>query len=139
MRTVLVFLMVLSLGATGCGEKKTAGEPPITLGLGPGESAAYETTDSTSSADVTSTTAASDLPPTTPVSPEPALTVTTPSSTEATAAIPRMYTVRRGDTLIGLARRFYNDQNRWKDIWNANRSVIADPNRIMPGWEIRLP
>ena len=51
------------------------------------------------------------------------------------------WTVRRGDTLMGIARRadVYNDANRWRDIYNANRGQISNPNRIYPGQVLIIP
>jgi len=134
--------LVACLALAGCDEeKKTAGDPPIRLGLAPGEAAPYEPAPPTPPAPAAPTdTAAAPAAGEEPVATEAstASTVTTPSGTETTA-VERMYTIRKGDTLIGLARRYYNDQSKWKDIWNANRDTIANPNVIKPGLEIRLP
>lgn len=51
----------------------------------------------------------------------------------------RTYTVRKGDTLYSLARRFYNDERRWRDIWQANRDKLPDPNRLAVGMTLVLP
>ena len=40
------------------------------------------------------------------------------------------HTVTKGDTLYALARHYYSNQRRWKDIYDANRGSISDPNRI---------
>ena len=44
-----------------------------------------------------------------------------------------------GDTLSGIAAEFYGDENRWPIIATANRDVVADPDLIFPGQELRLP
>ncbi|MFQ5654672.1 MAG: LysM peptidoglycan-binding domain-containing protein [Planctomycetota bacterium] len=49
------------------------------------------------------------------------------------------YVVRRGDTLYGIARRFYGDGREWKRIYEANRSLIARPERIQVGMILILP
>ena len=54
-------------------------------------------------------------------------------------ATSRYHTVVKGDTLYGLARRYYSDQRRWKDLYEANRSEINDPNRIRVGQRLVIP
>ncbi len=51
----------------------------------------------------------------------------------------RTYVVRKGDTLFSLARRFYNDERRWRDIWQANRDKLPDPNRLAVGMTLIIP
>lgn len=52
----------------------------------------------------------------------------------------RSYTVQKKDTLFSIARAQYNDQSRWKDIYEANRSELGgDPNRIRVGQRLTLP
>lgn len=43
----------------------------------------------------------------------------------------------RGDTLIGLGRRFLVDPKRWPEVQRAND--IRNPNRIPVGSEVRIP
>jgi nucleoid-associated protein YgaU len=47
------------------------------------------------------------------------------------------YTVRRGDTLSGIAQRELGDSKRWREIAKLNN--IRDPRSIDPGDELRLP
>lgn len=49
------------------------------------------------------------------------------------------HVVAKGDTLYGLARKYYNDQRRWKDIQQANSDRISDPNVIFVGQELVIP
>lgn len=51
----------------------------------------------------------------------------------------RYHTVVKGDTLYGLARAYYGDQRRWKDVYEANRAVISDPNKIRIGQRLLIP
>ncbi len=49
------------------------------------------------------------------------------------------YTVEGGDTLSGIARRFYGDGNLFHRIFEANRNQVHDPNLIFPGQVLRIP
>lgn len=49
------------------------------------------------------------------------------------------YTVQRGDTLYSIARRQYGDQARWRDIYNANRDQISNPNQLAVGMMLVMP
>ncbi len=51
----------------------------------------------------------------------------------------RFHTVVKRDTLFGLARMYYGDQRRWKDIYEANRSVLRDPDMIRIGQRLAIP
>lgn len=46
------------------------------------------------------------------------------------------YTVRPGDWLAKIARRFHTD---WQVIYNLNRDRIKDPDLIYPGQVLRMP
>jgi nucleoid-associated protein YgaU len=63
----------------------------------------------------------------------------TPQSTPATAAQPKMYTIKSGDSLSKIAKQFYGDANQWSKIHKANLDKIKDPNLIHPGQEIVIP
>ena len=56
---------------------------------------------------------------------------------EAPAAV--FYTVKKGDTLSKIAKTHYGSANAWKQIFEANRDTIDDPDRIFPGQVIKLP
>jgi nucleoid-associated protein YgaU len=49
------------------------------------------------------------------------------------------YHIQDGDTLPELARRFYGDPGKWRIIFEANRSLIQDPDLLPIGTEIVLP
>jgi nucleoid-associated protein YgaU len=46
---------------------------------------------------------------------------------------PKLYKVRRGDTLSKIAEQQLGDANRWPEIFRLNRDIISDPDRITPG------
>ena len=49
------------------------------------------------------------------------------------------YLVKAGDNLTKIARRFYNDDSRWEDIYNANKDQIPDRSTIRPGLLLKIP
>jgi len=51
----------------------------------------------------------------------------------------RTYRVRSGDTLSGIAKRFYGNPARWTWIYAANRSKIHNPNSIYVGEKLTIP
>jgi nucleoid-associated protein YgaU len=54
---------------------------------------------------------------------------------------PRTHTVRKGDTLWDIARKYYgpNAGPSWPRIFDANRSKIKDPHWIYPGQVFVIP
>jgi len=58
----------------------------------------------------------------------------------ASSAGSRTHTVARKETLFSIARTYYNDQSKWRTIYEANRSQIGDdPNRIRVGQQLVIP
>ena len=51
----------------------------------------------------------------------------------------RMYTVRSGDTLSGIAQRFYGHPSDWAYLYKINKSTIKDPNLIFAGEQVAVP
>ena len=51
----------------------------------------------------------------------------------------RTYVVVSGDSLSKIAKREYGDAQKWPKIYEANRSIIKDPDLIYPGQELRIP
>jgi nucleoid-associated protein YgaU len=47
--------------------------------------------------------------------------------------LPKLYKVRRGDTLSKIAEQQLGNADRWREIFTLNRDVISDPDRITPG------
>ncbi len=54
-------------------------------------------------------------------------------------AASRVYVVRRGDTLRGLAARAYGDESLWRLIYDANRDRVANPASLLIGTRLRIP
>ncbi len=49
------------------------------------------------------------------------------------------YTVEKGDSLSKIAKRVYGKASLWREIYEANKDNIKDPDLIYPGQVIRLP
>jgi len=51
----------------------------------------------------------------------------------------QFYTVESGDTLGAIAKRFYGNAGKYMVIFEANRPMLEDPNKIYPGQVLRIP
>jgi hypothetical protein len=51
----------------------------------------------------------------------------------------RRLSVRRGDTLAGIAAREYGDPALWREIADRNPRAVANPRRLRPGDVLILP
>jgi polar amino acid transport system substrate-binding protein len=49
------------------------------------------------------------------------------------------YTIRGGDTLSSIAKKFYNNAYKWPYIYKANKNIIRDQNTIHVGWLLTIP
>ncbi len=49
------------------------------------------------------------------------------------------YTVKSGDSLSRIAKRELGSYNRWKEIYDANRDKIKDPNVLTVGVQLVIP
>lgn len=49
------------------------------------------------------------------------------------------YLIRSGDTLGTISRDTYGNMSFWKNIWDNNRPMIKDPNRIFAGFTLYTP
>jgi nucleoid-associated protein YgaU len=47
--------------------------------------------------------------------------------------------VKKGETLWKIAEQYYGDGNLYPKIFDANRDVLKDPNRINIGQKLRIP
>jgi LysM repeat protein len=51
----------------------------------------------------------------------------------------RTYTVQPGDTLFGIALRYYGHGRYWHGLYKVNQGQISDPNLIYVGQVLRVP
>lgn len=49
------------------------------------------------------------------------------------------YTVKSGDSLSKIAKKYYGNAMKYPTIFEANREVIKDPDLIYPGQVLRIP
>jgi len=49
------------------------------------------------------------------------------------------YTVKSGDTLSKIAQHAYGAANRYSVIFEANKPMLTDPDKIYPGQVLRIP
>ena len=50
-----------------------------------------------------------------------------------------IYEIVSGDTLGGIAKKFYGKAGLYTRIHEANKELIPDPNKIYPGQKIQIP
>lgn len=51
----------------------------------------------------------------------------------------RFYTVVRGDSLSKIAKEFYGNAMKYPVIFEANKPMLSDPDKIYPGQMLRIP
>jgi LysM repeat protein len=51
----------------------------------------------------------------------------------------RRYVITKGDTLYQISVKVYGSGNRWRDIFDANRSILGSPNDLKVGTELVIP
>jgi nucleoid-associated protein YgaU len=61
------------------------------------------------------------------------------SSTAPEAQVHETYEVQAGDSLSKIAKRVYGNASAWKKIFEANRDLLKDPDKIFPGQKLKLP
>ena len=54
-------------------------------------------------------------------------------------AVSSTYTVQKGDSLSRIAKRELGSFDRWREIYNANRDKIKDPNVLTLGSQLVIP
>lgn len=72
------------------------------------------------------------MPPSTAVEPSTA-------QASATEAAPELYTVKKGDTLWGIARKMYGKGSHWQRIYEVNRDKLPEPGRLRAGMQLHIP
>jgi nucleoid-associated protein YgaU len=52
---------------------------------------------------------------------------------------PKLHTVEKGDTLWAIAEKTLGDGSRYNEIFEANKPMLSDPDKIYPGQVLRIP
>ena len=62
----------------------------------------------------------------------------TPAKTP-TKVTTRYYTIKKGDTLWGIAVKYYGNGSQYTKIYNANKKILKSADLIYPGQKIVIP
>lgn len=49
------------------------------------------------------------------------------------------YEVKSGDTLSGIAKKVTGGKLTYQQIFEANRDILSDPDKIQPGQKLKIP
>ena len=58
---------------------------------------------------------------------------------ETVAPEKQFYQVKSGDTLSKIAKEMYGDANKYPKIFEANKPMLSDPDKIYPGQTLVIP
>lgn len=61
------------------------------------------------------------------------------AETPAASVPSEFYTVKSGDTLSKIAKQFYGNAAKYPLIFEANKPMLSDPDKIYPGQSLRIP
>lgn len=56
-----------------------------------------------------------------------------------TYGIGRTHTVVRGETLSSIAQRYYGSSSAWRFLFEANKTIVPNPNTLSVGTELSIP
>lgn len=62
-----------------------------------------------------------------------------PAAAAPASKPPETYTVKAGDSLSKIAKEHLGNANAYMAIFNANRDILTDPDKIKPGMVLKLP
>ena len=62
-----------------------------------------------------------------------------PPAPAGAAAQPVFHTVKKGENLSAIAKHYLGDAGRYREIFEANRPMLSDPDKIYPGQSLRIP
>lgn len=71
--------------------------------------------------------------------PDKAVVPGTTPAPAAPAVQQQTYVVKAGDTLSSIAKQYYQDPNKYQQIFDANKDVLKNPNQIKAGQSLKIP
>lgn len=73
--------------------------------------------------------------------PPPAAAAVVAGGAPAAPAAPeaKVHVVEKGDTLSAIAKKYYGKASAYMKIFEANKDVLTDPDKIKPGQKLRIP
>ena len=60
-------------------------------------------------------------------------------TTPITTTVGKTYTVVKGDSLSAISLKYYGDANQYMKIYEANKPLLNDPDKIYPGQVLSIP
>jgi nucleoid-associated protein YgaU len=57
----------------------------------------------------------------------------------SSSTAPKLREVKSGDSLSKIAKQEYGDASKWPLIFEANKDVLKDPDKIFPGQQLKIP
>lgn len=73
------------------------------------------------------------------IEPEAAEPTAEPESAAPEEETGRTYTVKSGDSLWKIAEQAYGNGSKYPKIFEANRDILDDPDKIFPGQVLKIP
>jgi nucleoid-associated protein YgaU len=61
------------------------------------------------------------------------------TAAEAAKAGEKVHVVEKGDTLGAIAKKYYGKAGAYMKIFEANKDILTDPDKIKPGQKLRIP
>ncbi|PZO64770.1 MAG: peptidoglycan-binding protein LysM [Paracoccus denitrificans] len=62
-----------------------------------------------------------------------------PPAAPGTPTDPVFHAVKKGENLSAIAKEYLGDANRYREIFEANKPMLSDPDKIYPGQSLRIP
>ncbi|QOJ13160.1 MAG: LysM peptidoglycan-binding domain-containing protein [Planctomycetia bacterium] len=148
-RVIALSVLLSVIALSGCGDQnKQEPQPSQPQATSPPPAEPYPPVDSDSMglgtpssssrySDAMEPTDDSSYPPTESGTLERAPSRSKPAAKPAARA--RTHTVKRGETLAGISKRYYGDETKWKRIQSANKAKVPDPKKLKVGTVLTIP